>query len=91
MLRGGRKRKRRADNPTSTHRAPPSNDSESAGKMNNGVRIVIDRREGNRWYWKLNAYGEEYYYGRSEASPTKAVQAAESQLSAVDLSRRGAG
>jgi hypothetical protein len=22
------------------------------------VRVVIDRGDGNRWYWKLNAYGE---------------------------------
>ena len=28
--------------------------------MNNGIRITIDRRDGNRWYWKLNAYGDEY-------------------------------
>jgi hypothetical protein len=31
--------------------------------MNNGIRITIDRRDGNRWYWKLNAYGDEYYDG----------------------------
>jgi hypothetical protein len=59
--------------------------------MNNGVRVTIDRREGNRWYWKLNAFGEEYFDGRSEASPTKAVQAAESRLFTVEHSKRRAG
>jgi hypothetical protein len=58
---------------------------------NNGVRIVIDRTEGGRWYWKLTAYGEEYFDGRSEASPTRAVQAAEARLFTAELSKRRAG
>jgi hypothetical protein len=56
--------------------------------MNNGVRIVIDRREGNRWYWKLNAYGDEYPCKLSEASPAKAIQEAEDQLFRVEVSRK---
>jgi hypothetical protein len=59
--------------------------------MNNGIRITIDRRDGNRWYWKLNAYGDEYYDGRGEASPAKAVQAAESRLFNVEVAKRRAG
>jgi hypothetical protein len=59
--------------------------------MNNGIRITIDRRDGNRWYWKLNAYGDEYYDGRGEASPAKAVQAAETRLFAVEVAKRRAG
>ena len=41
---------------------------------NNGVRITIDRRDGSHWYWKLNAYGEEYPCRISEATPEKAIQ-----------------
>ena len=59
--------------------------------MNNGIRITIDRRDSNRWYWKLNAYGDEYYDGRGEASPAKAVQAAETRLFAVEVAKRRAG
>ena len=59
--------------------------------MNNGILITIDRRDGNRWYWKLNAYGDEYYDGRGEASPAKAVQAAESRLFNVEVAKRRAG
>ena len=59
--------------------------------MNNEIRITIDRRDGNRWYWKLNAYGDEYYDGRGEASPAKAVQAAETRLFAVEVAKRRAG
>ena len=59
--------------------------------MNNGIRITIDRRDGNRWYWKLDAYGDEYYDGRGEASPAKAVQAAESRLFNVEVAKRRAG
>ena len=59
--------------------------------MNNGIRITIDRRDGNRWYWKLNAYGDEYYDGRGEASPAKAVQAAETRLFTVEVAKRRAG
>ena len=59
--------------------------------MNNGNPITIDRRDGNRWYWKLNAYGDEYYDGRGEASPAKAVQAAETRLFAVEVAKRRAG
>jgi hypothetical protein len=55
--------------------------------MNNGVRILIDRRDGNRWYWKLNAYGEEHYCQRSEHSPAKAAEQAEAYLTQIDLSR----
>ena len=59
--------------------------------MNNGIRITIDRRDSNRWYWKLNAYGDEYFDGRGEASPAKAVQAAETRLFAVEVAKRRAG
>ncbi|MGB6808104.1 MAG: hypothetical protein WBE81_16110 [Pseudolabrys sp.] len=60
--------------------------------MNNGIRITIDRRDSNRWYWKLNAYGDEYFdVGHGEASPAKAVQAAESRLFTVEVAKRRAG
>ncbi|MFZ1216644.1 MAG: hypothetical protein WAO13_25195 [Pseudolabrys sp.] len=55
---------------------------------NDGVRIVIERQAGNRWTWRLTAYGDEYYDGHSEASPVKAVQAEESRLFAVEVARR---
>ena len=54
---------------------------------NNGVRILIDRREGNRWYWKLNAYGEEHSCQRSEASSAKAAEQVEAHLTQIELSR----
>jgi hypothetical protein len=54
---------------------------------NNGVRILIDRREGNRFYWRLNAYGEEYFPQRSEATAAKAAEQAEALLTQVELSR----
>jgi hypothetical protein len=59
--------------------------------MNNGVRIVIDRREGNRWYWKLTAYGVEYRASGSEATAAKAAAEAQSQLWRVEFSKQKAG
>ncbi|MGC1643196.1 MAG: hypothetical protein WA781_21595, partial [Pseudolabrys sp.] len=59
--------------------------------MNNGIRITIDRRDSNRWYWRLNAYGDEYFdVGHGEASPAKAVQAAESRLFTFGVAKRRA-
>jgi hypothetical protein len=57
--------------------------------MNNGVRIVIDRRAGGRWHYKLNVQGREYY-GRTtgEVSPTKCAEDAERCLSQIELSRQ---
>jgi len=55
---------------------------------NNGSRIVLDRIDGNRWRWTLTHRGEQYYDGRSETTPVKAVQAAESQLFRAEFSRR---
>jgi hypothetical protein len=55
--------------------------------VNNGVRILIDRRDGNRWYWKLNAYGEEHYCKHSVLSPAKAAEQVEALLTQVELSR----
>jgi len=55
--------------------------------MNNGVRILIDRRDGNRWYWKLNAYGEEHYCKHSVLSPAKAAEQVEALLTQVKLYR----
>ena len=54
---------------------------------NNGIRILIERRDGNRFYWTLNAYGDEIYCNRSEASPVKAAEVAESSLMQIELSR----
>lgn len=54
---------------------------------NNGVRILIERRDGNRFYWTLNAYGEELYGHRSEASLAKAAEVAESSLMQIDLAK----
>ena len=54
---------------------------------NNGLRITIDRRDGSRWYWKLNAYGEEIICHRSEVSPVKAAETAEHSMMQVDLTR----
>ena len=52
-----------------------------------------DRPQGwQPWYWKLNAYGDEYFdVGHGEASPAKAVQAAESRLFTVEVAKRRAG
>jgi hypothetical protein len=55
---------------------------------NNGCRIVLDRIDGNRWRWTLTAHGEQYYDGRSELTPAKAAQEAESQLFRAEHSRR---
>jgi hypothetical protein len=53
----------------------------------NGVRILIERRDGSRFYWTLNAYGDEHYCSRSEMSPTKAAEAAEATLMQIETSR----
>ncbi|MGA9516909.1 MAG: hypothetical protein WBV51_25575 [Pseudolabrys sp.] len=58
---------------------------------NDGIRIVIERQAGNRWTWRLTAYGDEYFDGHSQASPAKAVQAAESRLFTVEVAKRRAG
>ncbi|MGA6999083.1 MAG: hypothetical protein WBZ22_22945 [Pseudolabrys sp.] len=59
---------------------------------NDGIRIVIERQAGNRWTWRLTAYGDEYFdVGHGEASPAKAVQAAESRLFTVEVAKRRAG
>ncbi|MGC2155056.1 MAG: hypothetical protein WA662_01390 [Pseudolabrys sp.] len=58
---------------------------------NDAVRIVIERQAGNRWTWRLTCYGDEYFDGRSEPSPAKAVQAAESRLFNVEVAKRRAG
>jgi hypothetical protein len=55
---------------------------------NNGCRIVLDRIDGSRWRWTLTHHGEQYYDGRSETTPAKAAQAAESQLFRAEFSRR---
>ena len=54
---------------------------------NNGVRILIERRAGNRWYWQLNAYGDEHYCMRSEASPAKAAEQVALHLAQIEESR----
>jgi hypothetical protein len=51
------------------------------------VRILIERRDGNRWHWRLNAFGEEYQSPRSEASPVKAAEQVENHLTQIELSR----
>jgi hypothetical protein len=55
---------------------------------NNGIRILIERRDGGRWYWQLNAYGDEHYGKRSEPSPVKAAEQVENHLAQIELSRR---
>jgi hypothetical protein len=54
---------------------------------NNGVRILIERREGNRYYWTLTAYGDEHYCKHSEASPARAAEQVETHLMQIELSR----
>jgi hypothetical protein len=56
---------------------------------NNGIRIVIDRRAGGRWRYRLNVQGQEYY-GRTvgEATLTKAAEDAERCLSQIEISRQ---
>ena len=54
---------------------------------NNGVRILIERRDGNGWYWTLNAYGEEYYCKRSEGVSCKGCREVRAHLTQIELSR----
>jgi hypothetical protein len=82
-------------------RWPKTKEQGESGARSNAANSALERfgirrlneqwNPGNRWYWKLNAYGDEYYDGRGEASPAKAVQAAETRLFAVEVAKRRAG
>jgi hypothetical protein len=44
--------------------------------MNNGVRIVLDRRADGHWYWELTTYGERHTGPRGEINAELAAIAA---------------
>jgi len=58
--------------------------------MNDGIRVVIERRGGGRWYWKMTAFGTEYRGKRSECSPVKAGEQAEAQIAQIEAAKEKA-
>ena len=91
MLRGSRKRKRKAVDSTSTNPPQPPNDFRIRGL---DEQRHPDHDRPQRWQPLVleTAYGDEYFdVGHGEASPAKAVQAAESRLFTVEVAKRRAG
>jgi hypothetical protein len=53
------------------------------------IRATIDQREGGRYFWRLNCYGNEYF-GRTvgEVSISKCAAEIEACLSQIEVSRQ---
>ncbi len=54
---------------------------------NNGVRIVIERRDGGHWHWALTANGEQHMGQRVVPTAELAAQEAEIYRNQLSLSK----